>query len=155
MTQPQERASYYVLCERAWLLWSRSALDHITTRSIKQRTAGAFTPERVRSARESREAAVRCGVHWQLLDATGRVLRDPAWAWRLEAARQVHASTQKALRIGGAVGPHERLDMQQLQTGIQSAADALLAAIAAEFVTDGAAEALETVRQMAALEGVL
>lgn len=39
-----EAERYYALCERAWLHWSRVALDHITAHSLHQTTVGAFTP---------------------------------------------------------------------------------------------------------------
>jgi hypothetical protein len=143
-----EVSCYYALCERAWLRWTRFALDYITTHRLQQASVGHFNPRRVRNAQQAGEAEVRCGLHWRLVDVAGDPRNDPDWTWRLEAARQVHASIQKALKVGASIDPLDPPSVYELYPGIACAADALVAAIAAGFVQDAAGEVRETARAM-------
>jgi len=144
---------YYALCERAWLHWTRLALDFTTTLSLAQTSAGPFNPTRVRNAQQAGEAEVRCGLHWRLIDIAANSVHDPEWTWRIEAARQVHASTQKALRAAACIDPLDPPSVRELHAGIVCAADALAAAIVAGFVTDAAGEVRATVDAMLRGEG--
>jgi hypothetical protein len=143
-----EVTRYYALCERAWLRWTRLALDYITTHRLQQASVGDFNPRRVRNAQQAGEAEARCGLHWRLVDVAADGGDDPEWTWRIEAARQVHASTRKVLRVGASIDPLDPPSVYELYAGIACAADALAAAIAAGFVEDAAGEVRETVQAM-------
>jgi hypothetical protein len=139
---------YYALCERAWLRWTRLALDYITTHRLQQASVGHFNPRHVRNAQEAGEAEVRCGLHWRLVDLAADACDDQGWAWRLEAARQVHASAQKVLKLGASIDALDPPTVYELYPGITSAADALVTAISAGFVVEAVAEVRATVQAM-------
>lgn len=142
---------YHALCERAWLRWTRAALDHITMSGIQQASVGPFNPEQIRNAHDARQAAIRCALHGQLLELTARGRSDAEWTWELEAARQVHACTEKALSVAARIDPDAHPSVYELSSGIGSAADAMVAAVTAGFVEDPAGEVRATV---AGMEGV-
>jgi hypothetical protein len=144
----EEAAQYLPLCERAWLRWTRLALDAITARTLGQQSLGDFNPPSVRDAREAAQAEARCALHLQLLDLGPEDVPEPDWPWRLEAARQIHASTQKVLRVGSGIGPLGPRSVAEVYRGISCAADALVTAIAVGFVVDAAAEVRATVEAM-------
>jgi hypothetical protein len=148
----EEAAAYLALCERAWLSWSRLALDSITTLTLDQVSVGPFKPWRVRDAEDAARAALRCDLHRQLLDIASENIAHPDGPWRLEAARQIHVSTQKALVVAAGISTHRPPTPGQLYRGISLAADALVTAIAVGFVTDGPAEVRETVEAMVRAE---
>ncbi len=139
----RETQRYFALCERAWLQWTRVALDSITRWALQQASSGTFTPATVRNAEQARQAEARCQMHRRMLEALPDDLDHPGWPWRLEAARHVHASTQRALRIGAGTDP---LNLQGAPrtSGIAWAADALVIAISARFIADVAAEIHDT-----------
>jgi hypothetical protein len=145
---PQETAAYLALCERAWLRWSRVALDSVTTLASGRASLGAFTPSSVRGPDDAARAAVRCELHRKLLDVAPENVAPHDWPWRLEAARQIHVCTQKALTVAAAINPHSPPTPSQLYRGISLAADALITAIAVGFVADAAGEVRETVEAM-------
>jgi hypothetical protein len=145
---PADIVSYYALCERAWLHWSRLALDHVTTHVLLQTSAGAFNPSWVRSAHEAGEAQTRCGLHQRLIDLAGESRDGQNYGWRLESARQVHASTQRALKVAATIDARDPPSVYELYPGIASAADALVAASLAGFVTDAPSEVRETFEAM-------
>jgi hypothetical protein len=144
----QEAVQYFALCERAWLHWSRLALDAIMVQTLGQVSFGVFNPARVRTGDDAAKAAVRCGLHGRLLDVASGNVTHSDWPWRLEAARQVHASTQKALRFAAAMSTTEARSVSEMDVGISSAVDAVVTAIAAGFVVDGPTEVRETVEAM-------
>jgi hypothetical protein len=143
----QHASQYLALCERAWLHWTRLALDAITTHTLGQVSLGVFNPPQVRDAGEAARAAVRCGLHRQLLDVAYENVAHHDWPWRLEAARQIHVSTRKALIVAAAINPGGP-STSQLYRGVSLAADALVTAIAAEFVANGPIEVRDTVEAM-------
>jgi hypothetical protein len=144
----QRAAQYFALCERAWLHWSRLALDAITTHTLGQVTLGPFHPARVRDSEDAALAEVRCGLHGRLLDVASERVDDPDWPWRMEAARQIHVSTQKALRFAARISAPRWASANQLRLGTSCAVDAIVTAIAAGFVADAPAEVRETVDAM-------
>ena len=141
----QEGAEYFALCERAWLRWSRLALDAITTHTLGQVSLGLFNPASVHDWQDASLAELRCGVHLRLLGLACEPVDHEDWPWMMEAARQVHVSTEKALGIAARLRLPEVASVSELYPGISSAADALVTAIAAGFVVDGPTEVLETV----------
>jgi hypothetical protein len=142
---PREAAAqFFAVCERAWLRWSRLALDAITTQTLGQATLESFNPASVRNCDEAALAALRCGVHRQLLNIASEALEVDS-PWLMEAARQVHVSTEKALRIAARLRMPQAASINGLYPAISHAVDALLTAIAAGFVVDGPREVLETV----------
>jgi hypothetical protein len=151
MRDDHEADRYHALCERAWLHWTRAALDHITMSGIQQASTGPFNPPQIRNAHDARQAAARCALHGQLLELSARGRGDADWTWELEAARQVHACTEKALAVAARIDPHAHATVYELSAGIGSAADALVAAITAGFIEDTAGEVWATV---AGMEGV-
>jgi hypothetical protein len=147
-----EAPHYFALCERAWLHWSRLALDAITTHTLGQVTLGTFDPAYVRGSEDAARAHARCGLHVRLLDVASQKLAraDPHWTWRAEAARQVHASTGDTLRVAVAINNPQLATARELDSGIRAAVDALVTAIAAGFVVNGPIEVLQTVEAMVA-----
>jgi hypothetical protein len=144
----EEAAAYLALCERAWLAWTRLALESVTTLAFGQASLGPFKPSRVRGTADAARAAARCDLHRKLLDLAPENDAHEDWPWRLEAARQIHVSTQKALYVAVSIDPHSPPEPSQLHRGISLAADALITAIAAGFVANGPAEVRETVEAM-------
>jgi hypothetical protein len=142
---------YHALCERAWLRWTRAALDHVTMSGIQQASVGPFNPPQVRNADDARRAETRCALHGEVLELAARGRSDADWTWELEAARQVHACTEKALSVAARLDPHAHPTVHELSSGIGSAADALVAAVTAGFVEDAAGEVRRTV---AVMEGI-
>ena len=140
-----ERRRYLALCERAWLHWTRDALDRVSQLSLNQTTVGAFTPTEITRPSHASEAAVRCRLHDRLLQAIVEPHQRPSWTWQLEAARHVHASTEKALRAGAAVETWTPEDVQTLCGGVDAAEDALVAAMLAGFVNDSPREFVATI----------
>jgi hypothetical protein len=144
-----ETAAYLALCERAWLAWTRLALTSVTTLAFGQVSLGPFKPSRLRGAGDAARAAARCELHRKLLDLAPENDAYDDWPWRLEAARQIHVSTQKALSVAASIDPHNPPTPNHLHRGISLAADALVTAIAAGFVANGPAEVRATVEAMA------
>ena len=153
-SRSEDIANYYALCERAWLHWSRAALDFVTTHSLGQRATGTYKPGQISDARTAAEAHMRCAVHWRLLDAVASRHDEPEWGWRLEAARNVHAATGQALAIAAATDPADPPGVADLTSGIRSASEALVTAITAQFVTDATLELHETVTGMFGVEAM-
>jgi hypothetical protein len=139
-----ETARYLVLCERAWLHWSRPALAFVTTRGLQQESLGAFRPDRIRTRTDASAAERRCAVHLRLLDFVTAEIHSADWSWQFETARRVHASTEKTLRIAARAFEVRSSSAHHLAPGISSAADALVAAIHGGFVSDGPAEISRT-----------
>jgi len=156
---PAATVSYYALCERAWLQWSRLALDDVTTHVFMQASVGAFHPSWVRGAHEASEAETRCGVHQRLIDLAGDTRAGSTYGWRLEAARQVHDSTHRALKVAASVDAHDQPSVYELYTGIACAADALVTASVAGLVADVPCEVRATFDAMLggnrSIEGVI
>lgn len=144
----EEAAAYLALCERAWLYWTRLALDSVSSVAFGQVSLGRFKPYRVRDAEEAAKAALRCDLHRQILDLAPEDLPHDDWPWRLEASRQIHVCTQKALVVAAGIDPHSPPHASQLYRGTSMAADALITAIAAGFVKNGPVEVRETVQAM-------
>jgi len=143
-----ESVYYYALCERAWLHWSREALDFITTQALKQPTHGAYNPPQVRSAEDAAAAQQRCALHLQLLDFASARMNDSDCPWRFEAARHVNAATEKALAIAAKTDSMQMPNALALCDGVAHAADALTAAIRGGFIEQPVREAEETMRSM-------
>jgi len=143
-----EALNYYPLCERAWLYWSRDALDFITVRALRQATLGILSPPQIRNARDAAEAHSRCAVHLRLLDIAARRLEHMEEPWQLEAARHVTSATQKTLAVAAKIRPLKTMSALELGDGVASAADALTAAIRGGLVSDPAGEVGATLRGM-------
>jgi len=143
-----ETRNYYPLCERAWLYWSRDALDFITVRALRQATHGILGPPQIRDARDAAEAHSRCAVHLRLLDIVAGRLEQIEEPWQLEAARHVTSATQKALAVAAKLRPLQAMSALDLGDGVASAADALTAAIRGGLVSDPAGEVAATLRVM-------
>jgi hypothetical protein len=144
----EEAAAYLALSERAWLCWTRLALDGVTSVAFGQLSRGPFKPARVRDAEEAAKAALRCDLHRQILDVAPEDLSHHDWPWLLEAAQQIHVCTRKALTVASGINPEIPRHPSQLYRGISMASDALITAIAAGFVKDGPTEVRETVEAM-------
>jgi hypothetical protein len=144
----EETAAYLALCERAWLRWSRLALEDVATGAFGQASLGPSKPASVRDAGEAGQAAVRCDLHRRILDLAPASLPHHEWPWRLEAARQIHVCTRKALIVAASIDPHSPPSPTLLYQGVSQAADALVTVIAARIVADGAREVRETVEGM-------
>jgi hypothetical protein len=144
----EEAALYFALCERAWLHWSRLALDFITIRGLHRASLGIFNPARIRSADEAAAAESMCGYHRRLLDEVPDDVNYPEWQRHLEQARHVLLATQKALKIGADLDTLDGTDLRQLNPGITWAADALATAFAAGFVANVPTETRETIEAM-------
>jgi len=136
----KETARYFALCERAWLQWTRTALERVTMGLLGQSCSGTFTPARVTGPGDAAKAQARCAVHLRLLNLAASKRDDPRWEWRVEAARQVHASTERALKVGSTIDPASPPQVAELDAGIQAAADALVASFSAGFIDDPAGE---------------
>jgi hypothetical protein len=144
----EEAALYFALCERAWLHWSRLALDFITIRASHQASFGIFNPARVRNSDEAAAAESMCGYHRRLLDEVPDDLNYPEWPRHLEQARQVLLATQKALRIAVNLDALDGTDLRQLNPGITWAANALASAFGGGFVANAPTETRETIEAM-------
>jgi hypothetical protein len=140
-----EAARFYALCERAWLGWSRLALDKTTFGNRCRATDTTYEPSQVRDAHEAAEAARRCVLHARLLTLADENENE---SWRVEAARQVHACTKQALEVGARISPGDLPTADVLQPGTVAAAEALATAVRAGFVTDAAREVRETLNLM-------
>lgn len=143
-----ESDQYFSLCERAWLRWTRLALDYIASRALQQATAGPYAPPCVEDAHDAAEARARCATHIKLLEHASRQLQEDQWAFQLEAARHVHESTRHALAVGAKLENGAAADAGALYPGLMHAADALAVAIDAGFVVDGEREVRETLWAM-------
>jgi len=143
-----ESGQYFSLCERAWLRWTRLALDYVASRGLQQETTGPFTPALVEDARDAAEAYARCAMHIKLLGHASRQLDQEHWAFQLEAARHVHESTRHVLAVGAKLESGSSADAGALHPGLMHAADALAVAIDAGFVVDGEREVRETLWAM-------
>jgi hypothetical protein len=143
-----ESRQYYSLCERAWLRWSRHALDYIARRALQQATTGPYTPSCIENARDAAEAHARCAMHIKVLDHASRRLNYEEWALQLEAARHVHESTRHALAVGATLENGSPADAGALHPGLMHAADALAACIDAGFVIDSEREVRDTLWAM-------
>jgi hypothetical protein len=139
-----ESSQYFALCERAWLRWTRFALDYIASRALRQATAGTFTPAHIADANDAARAQSRCVVHIKLLDHASKRLDHDKWPWQLEAARHVHDSTRHALGHAARLDGDAAADASALYPGLLHAADALAVTINAGFVRDGEREVRET-----------
>lgn len=151
-----ESERYLRLCERAWLRWSRSALDSIIAQALKQSPGGPFHPDRILDAQTAAEARARCSLHMRLVSLAAARESDHTWEWRVEAARHVHASTQDALKVAASIDPGDPPTVFELEPGVEAAAETLAVAITAGFIHDGPSELIQTLADMntrAAWEG--
>jgi hypothetical protein len=57
-----ELTAYLALCERAWLYWSRNALDFVTINAMGTAWLGIFEPSRVRTTDDAAAAQSMCGL---------------------------------------------------------------------------------------------
>ena len=62
-----EATRFYALCERAWVVWARLALEEILLQDDLEAPVARYDPPQVRDAHEAAEAARRCVSHARLL----------------------------------------------------------------------------------------
>ncbi|MEA2373527.1 MAG: hypothetical protein QOH12_3921 [Solirubrobacteraceae bacterium] len=117
-TSLDELTAYVALCERAWLYWSRSALDFVTINAMRTAWLGIFEPSRVRNADDAAAAQSMCGYHRTLLNEVPRDLNYPVWPFRLERARRVLLATQEALGVAVTLDTLEAPALSELHRGI-------------------------------------
>jgi hypothetical protein len=107
-----EAHRYVALCERAWLHWSRLALDYTTTDGFHQATFGTFNPSQAHHAQVAAQAETTCRTRSQLLAIVPENLPTPNGRgdW---AARHVDSSTPMALKLAASIDQFEAVPSGQ------------------------------------------